>query len=323
VLFGTAFSGKTSLLMSLFATLESQPRLKTGIVLCDPILGSVDGIGQRLHEDARKLFDVGTQAFIAGEPTPKTNVTLPFFIPVEVRPAGRPAQRFAFLESNGEWYRPLKQKGQRFTDLDRTAPKLKETIESFISAYQGSITFIYLTPFTQRFVYGNEDTEDDKHEIAGAELAIKTVVEAYDRTRATHRLSDKHLMLVTKWDAASAREKDRAASVQEDRAALQEFCHERYPQALSAFEKLNLEPGQRQLNAYVSGIINKDGRLQLKNDDDLQAVVNNYPPRLWNWLYGNAREAIGERAAPLFPEGPKPPAIVRAFHRLLDFASGR
>lgn len=323
VLFGTAFSGKTSLLLSLFATLVSEPRLETGILLCDPILGSVDGVGRKLHEDARRLFDVGTQAFIAGEPTPKTNVSLPFFIPVEVRPTGRPPQRFAFLESNGEWYRPLKKRDQRYSDLERTAPELQAAVESFIASYQGGISFLYLTPYTQRFVYGNEDANEDSHEIEGASLAISNVLDAYDRSRATHRMSDRHLMLVTKWDAHSARESDRAESVEEDRPALLDFCYGNYAQALAAFQRLDVDPDQRQLNAYVSGIINKDGRLQLKNDSDLQGVVKSYPPRLWTYLYRNALQAAGEVPLSLFPEPPRKPALVRAFHKLLDFVSGR
>lgn len=323
VLFGTAFSGKTSLLLSLFSALVSEPRLETGLVLCDPILGSGDGVGRRLHQDARRLFDVGTQAFIAGEPTPKTNAELPFFIPVEVRPAGRPAQRFAFLESNGEWYRPLKERGGRYSDLERTAPELKATIESFIASYQGGITFIYLTPYTQRFVYDGQDETEDSHGIESASLAIKSVLEAYDRSRVTHRLSDRHLMLVTKWDARAVGQSDQVESVIEDRPALVEFCNARYGQAVAAFQGLNVDPAQRHLNAYVSGIINKNGRLQIKNDDDLKAVVRSYPPRLWNYLYKNALQAIGEPPAPLFPEPPQRPALIRAFHKLLDFASGR
>jgi hypothetical protein len=323
VLFGTAFSGKTSLLLSLFSGLVSEPRLETGLALCDPILGSADGIGRRLHEDARRLFDVGTQAFIAGEPTPKTNAELPFFIPVEVRPAGRPAQRFAFLESNGEWYRPLKERGGRYSDLDRTAPELKATIESFIANYQGGISFIYLTPYTQRFAYDGQDENEDSHGIESASLAIKSVLDAYDRSRVTHRLSDRHLMLVTKWDARSAGQGDQVDRVLEDRVALEDFCHARYGMALAAFQGLNVDPDQRHLNAYVSGIINKHGQLQIKNDDDLKSVVKSYPPRLWNYLYKNALQAEGEAPAPLFPEPPKPPALVRLFHKLLDFISGR
>lgn len=323
ILFGTNFSGKTSLLLSLFSTLMSEPRLETGMVLCDPVLGSGSGIGRKLHDEAVRLFDVGTQAFIAGEPTPKTNVALPFFVPVEVRPAGKPVQRFAFLESNGEWYRPLRGKNQRLSELERLFPGLRSETETFIRNFQGGISFIYLTPFTQRFAYADQDSVHDADEISSASLAISGVLRAYDSIRANHRASDRHLMLVTKWDAQSARATDRAEGIQEDRAALSEFCTLNYGQALTAFQGLNVDPHQRQLNAYCSGIINEHGLLQLKHGDDVRTVVMNYPIRLWNWLYQNGLQAAGEAPVPLFPEPPRPPAVVRLWNRLLDFASGR
>ena len=97
VLFGTNFSGKTSLLLSLFATINSETELQTGLFLCDPILGSSNELGRTLHAEARHTFEVKTQAFKEGEKIPKTNVTLPFFVPVEFRPLDKPAIKFAFF----------------------------------------------------------------------------------------------------------------------------------------------------------------------------------------------------------------------------------
>jgi hypothetical protein len=323
ILFGTAFSGKTSLLLSLFSALISEPRLETGLVLCDPILGSGSSLGRKLHDDAVRLFEVGTQAFIAGEQTPKTSLTLPFFIPVEVRPAGKPVQRFAFLESSGEWYRPLGERGQRIGELERLFPKLRSEIETFIASFQGGISFVYLTPYTQSFVGSARDNSHEASEIHSASLAIKGVLEAYDRCRLNHRLNDRHLMLVSKWDAHSTHHTDRVEGVQEDRAALHDFCVRNYAQAMTAFKGISVDPGQRQLNAYCSGIINERGLLQLQHDDDLRGVVMGYPVRLWNWLYQNALSASDERPVPLFPEPPSKPALFKAWSRLLDFVSGR
>lgn len=322
ILFGTAFSGKTSLLLSLFSTLMTHPKLDTGVVLCDPILGSGSGVGRQLHEEALRLFEVGTQAFIAGEPTPKTNVSLPFFIPVEVRPAGKPVQRFAFLESNGEWYRPRNKRGQRLGDLERLYPELKAEIETFIATFQGGITFLYLTPYTQRFLDAREDSSDDAEQLKSASLAVNGVLQAYDRARLTNRGDDQHLMLVTKWDAHSRRTLDQAQGIQEDRAELNAFCARNYGQALATLQGLAVRPDQRQLNAYCSGIINEGGRLQPR-DSETQQAVTSYPMRLWDVLYRNALVAAGEPPQPLFQPPPRPPALLRALHRLLDFLSGR
>ena len=44
---------------------------------------------------------------------------------------------------------------------------------------------------------------------------------------------------------------------------------------------------------------------------------------LMSYLYRNALQAAGEVPQPLFPEPPRQPALVRAFHKILDFVSGR
>lgn len=323
ILFGTNFSGKTSLLLSLLSTLLSEPRLETGVFLCDPVLGTETKIARALHEEARKLFEVKTQAFIEGENIPATKFPLPFFVPVEVRPAGKPPVRFAFLESNGEWYRPARERHQPIANQERLYPLFRTEIESFISSYQGGISFIYLTPYTQAKIFNERDVALDTDEIQNAALAIGGVLKVYDRVRANHRADDHHIMLVTKWDEHSARNPDRAEGIQEDRDALNKFCSERYGQAISIFQTLNLRPSQRQLNAYCSGIINERGLLQLNRGDDVRDVVMSYPIRLWSWLYRNALVTSGQSVVPLFREPPKPPTLVRLWQRLLDFTSGR
>jgi hypothetical protein len=323
ILFGTTFSGKTSLLLSLLSTLISEPSLETGIALCDPILGSETGIGRRLHDQARILFEVKTQAFVEGEKIPKTNVALPFFVPVELRPTGKPPVKFAFLESNGEWYRPLRERDVPLATAERLYPQLRTEIEDFVASFQGGISFIYLIPYTQVETYDDHDAANDPEQLLSASLAITGVLRAYDRIRANHRASDRHLMLVTKWDAHTARDPERAEGIQEDRDALNEFCSRKYAQAIATFQGLNLAQGQRQLNAYCSGIINKNGLLQLRPDDTVRDVIISYPIRLWNWLYTNALVASDLPIVGLFPDPPEPPALVRIWKRLLDFVSGR
>jgi hypothetical protein len=323
ILFGTNFSGKTSLLLSLLATLIAEPRLATGLVLCDPILGSGSGIGRRLHDEARKLFEVMTQAFLEGENIPATRLPLPFFVPVELRPAGKPPIRLAFLESNGEWYRPLREKGKPLVASERLFPQLRTEIEDLIASFQGGMSFLYLIPYTQGYVFAERDGMKDADEIESASLAIAGVIRAYDRIRANHRVNDRHLMLVTKWDAHSTRDIDRAGGLQEDRPDLDEFAGRRYGKALAAFQGMAVAPEQRSLNAYCAGLINERGLLQLRPDDDVREVVMAYPVRLWNWLYRNALMASDQPVVALFPEPPRPPALVRLWRRLLDFVSGR
>jgi hypothetical protein len=323
VLFGTNFSGKTSLLLSLFGALIAEPKLEAGLALCDPILGTGSGIGRLLHEDAQHTFDVKTQAFLEGERILKTAVALPFFVPVEFRPVGKQSVKFAFLESNGEWYRPLRDRSTPLNDVKKLYPGLRKETEEFISAYQGPITFLYLIPYTQADVYSDKDNPLDSDEIRSASLAITGVIRSYDKIRATHRDDDFHLMLVTKWDAHSARDADRAEGIAEDRAALLEFCNQRYAQALAAFQGLDIDPEHRSLNAYCSGIMGAQGRLHLRPDEDVSSVVLAYPVKLWRRLYRNALAAEGLPPEDPFPSPPEPPLLARIWTRLLDLLAGR
>lgn len=322
VLFGTNNSGKTSILMSLFATIAAEPILDTGLALCDPILGSRSDVARLLHREAENTFHIKTQAFLAGEKIPKTSVALPFFVPVEFRPPNGPPVKFAFLESNGEWYRPLISDGSRLADVERLYPELRSEIETFISGFQNGITFIYAAPVTQGEVYAAAENVYDTKELGYASLAIKGVLQSYDRIRANGRSQDRHLLLLTKWDALSVRSADRADSIPATHAEVLEFCHRKYGQALAAFQGLNLGPDQRNINAYCAGMINERGLLPLKHEDPVRGVIASYPVRLWNYLYRNALIDIGETPVSPFREPPRKPALIRFMHELLDKISG-
>lgn len=323
VLFGTNNSGKTSLLLSLFASLTADPRLSVGISLGDSILGG-SAVGRQLHRDATDTFYVKTAAFVAGEKILATKVGLPFFIPVELRPEeGKPPVRFAFLESNGEWYREERAPNQPIGSMERLFPKLRSEIEQFIAQYQGGISFLYLLPYTQLDVDSVHDVARDADEMQNASFAISGVLREYDTIRMNYRADDHHLMLVTKWDAHSTRDPNRAEGIEEDRAALHDFGLRKYGPALATFQGLNLRPSQRMLNSYCAGIINSRGLLQLRHDDDVRAAVDAYPIRLWTWLYRNALEARGERPISPFVDPPEQPVLLKVWNQLLAFISGK
>jgi|GEM_PF-1309779 len=323
ILFGTNNSGKTSILMSLFATIANEAILETGLKLCDPLLGTHSNVARQLHSEAEHSFHVKTQAFIAGEKIDKTSTKFPFFIPVEFRPPdGRPAIKFAFLESNGEWYRPENSDGRSLSKVEKLYPALRGEIESFISSFQGGITFIYTAPYTQSEVYGAAENTHDSNEIGYAALAIRGVLQTYDRIRANGRAQDKHLLLATKWDSKSARQADRAAGIEEDPAEVAEFVHTRYGLALTAFQGLEIDPGQRNVNAYCAGMINERGLLRLKNDDLVRGVIASYPVRLWTYLYRNALTTFDMELVDPFRQPPGPPAWRLRLNKILDGISG-
>ena len=136
ILFGSAASGKTSLLASLLATVRTEPTLLVTTVLGDPLLSLKSKYGRYLQSRSEAFYFKTVQDFIDGRAPAKTNIQLPFFVPVVFRPKNHSELRFAFMESNGEWYRPDR-------SSDAFFPVLRSEIENFIRHYQKGITFVH------------------------------------------------------------------------------------------------------------------------------------------------------------------------------------
>jgi hypothetical protein len=324
IVFGTNNAGKTSMLMSLFAIMRTESdRLQTGCKLGYPLLGLESTLGQRLHRDAKRLFEVGTQSFLKGEDIAATKTPYPFFVPVEFTPPNRPRVKFAFLESNGEWYRPKIEKGKRIDEHDELYQPLRPQIEQVIERYQGGITFIYIAPYTQGRVYGATDEYADLANLDSASQALVGVLKAYDAKRqGGGRALDKHLILVTKWDKRASGALRRAGEIEEDRADLQEFFARTYGEAHAEFVSVAVDNSQKALNAYCSGIITDSGPIRIDRDEETKAIVDDYAIRLWRVLYKNALQGAGQDPVEPFPLPPQPPAVVLAFRKFLDLLSG-
>jgi hypothetical protein len=307
VLFGNANSGKTSLLLSLFALLRTDPSLATGLELGDPIIATDSLFGRYLYDQAEGFFGKKTQDFIEGRASPKTAIDLPFFVPIIFRPENKPEIRFAFMESNGEWYR-----ADRSTE--RLFPALRQQIEDFIACYQGPITFIHLLPYTQQIVYGGSgDQLTDATEMKEAQLAVVGALLAYQRARV-NKQDDRHLVLVTKWDAHEREETDRTDVLVNTGEQPEAFANDHYEQAMAVFKGLGLSSAQQNINAYCAGIMAGQNVIMPKRGEELREAVLNYPTQLWRWLYRSTMEQLGERPIDPFPALPKP----HWFGRLLD-----
>ena len=311
VLFGNAFSGKTSLLLSLFATIRTESRLDCGLSLAPPILSQQSAYGKYIQNHAESFWGRKTQDFIEGVASPKTVIDFPFFIPVTLTPNEKTEANFAFMESNGEWYRADKGSEKLF-------PALRKQIEDFMAHYQGGILFIHLIPYTQQSVRSaTYDGSRDNSEIKEASLAIDGALQAYKRVRHD-KVNDKHIMLVTKWDAHQL-DTDRIDVLTDpDLSDVEEFVAQRYPQALASYKGLNLRPDQIALNSFCAGIMTEQGVLSLRPGTEMRAAVLSYPIRLWGWLYREAmRNSDGVDSDP-FPSPPPESPLVQKFHALMD-----
>ena len=311
VLFGTAASGKTSLLLSLLAIARTETALDTGVFLGEPILRPDSDYGRYLVENAEEFFGRKTQEFIEHRAPASSKIALPFFVPIAFRPRLGREVKFAFMESNGEWYRPDR-------DSSRLFKRLKGQIEDFISQYQGGIIFIHLVPYTQRPVYGaNPDPADDASQINEASLAISGALQAYESVRVNKR-NDRHIMLVTKWDAHRPPDADRLDILNGDREDVEAIVKHRYAAAFNSYRGLSLEPSQLHLNGYIAGLMNEQGTVGLRRDDELRATVVRYPINLWRWLYKSALANVGETGTDPFPSTETGSPLGRKVKAFLD-----
>jgi hypothetical protein len=311
ILFGTAASGKTSLLLSLLAIARTETSLDTGVFLADPILRPDSAYGRYLIENAEEFFGRKTQEFIEHRAPASSKIALPFFVPIAFRPRLGREVKFAFMESNGEWYRPDR-------DSSRLFKRLKGQVEDFISQYQGGIIFIHLVPYTQRPVYGAQpDPADDASLINEASLAISGALQAYENVRVNKR-NDRHIMLVTKWDAHRPSDADRIDMLSGDKEEVEAIVNERYAAAFNSYRGLSLESSQLQLNCYISGLMNQQGTVGLRKDDELRSTVISYPINLWRWLYKSALTNIGEMGKDPFPMTEMGSPIGRTLKAFLD-----
>ena len=289
----------------------SKTSLDTGVFLGDPILRSDSEYGRYLIENSEDFFGRKTQDFIEGNAPPASKMELPFFVPIAFRPRLGREVKFAFMESNGEWYRPHRNSNRLFR-------RLKGQIEDFISNYQGGIIFIHLVPYTQRPVHGaNPDPADDATQINEASLAISGALQAYESVRVNKR-NDRHIMLVTKWDAHRPPDADRLDALTDDKEDVEAIVKDRYAAAFNSYRGLSLEPSQLFLNGYCAGLMNERGAVGLRKDDELRATVVRYPINMWRWLYKSALANVGEMGADPFPSTETGSPLGRKVKAFLD-----
>jgi hypothetical protein len=305
ILIGNAFSGKTSVLLSLLSTIKVDPSLKTGIFMADTLLPRESRYGKYQAEHSNALFNKKVQDFIDGQPIQKTALDVPFFVTVSLRPSEAPHITFAFMESNGEMYSPKRED-------DSLYPSLKGQIEDFIANYQGGIIFLYLLPYTQQSVRSiKADSALDNREMADAELAVVGLIRAYDKIRVD-KTNDMHLMLITKWDAHDPGSDIIDTLSNPDFAEIERTATVRYGQVLTSLQGMGLRKEQVKMQAYCSGLMNEGGVLNLNHNNQLRPIVLEYPKKLWSFIYENALRNAGISPASPFPS-PKPTPIWQRF----------
>lgn len=321
VVFGTTSSGKTSLLLSLFAAIRTEGHLQAALSLCDPLLGKDDTLSRQLHDEARHTFENKTEQFIRGQRPAANAFAQPFFIPVKFEPGeGKPPVRFAILEGKGEWYAANEEAiGSAQSDA-RIHPELKGTLERFIGSYEGPITFLYLAPYTQRQPTGDLHSKRDSGQIKLAALGISGMIDSYRRVRGVHAHQDWHQLIVTKWDEHSAAAEHPDDVAQDDQGEAESFLLEYYGEPFNKWTKF--PKSRRRMKAYTAGITNEEGIVLFSRGHSLRETLRSYPVGLWTRLYRNALEAANEPDTSPFPQPPAPSPFRIAINRILRVFTG-
>lgn len=301
VIFGSTSSGKSTLLGSLLSYMQRDSAAGVEISFGDEFMISGSEYGKSAHEKASAFFFRGVQDHINARMQAATRTEFPFFIPVVLRPGGDlPPVKLALLESNGEWYNPD-------LDTDRFFRKMRAEIAGLLRNFSGGVSFLHLAPVTQIEQY-RETQDDDRSKngalLRAADLALVGCFNAYRDIRPTKH-SDRHLLLVTKWDGHVKPEHASGKFSAPDLADVKDVARNRYPQAYAAFVNLSGGgAGSKQIMQYCSGIIS--GREMLAQPPEIEAQLRRYPRALWNWIY---RGATSDRPnlRPLYTEPTPPP----------------
>lgn len=312
VIVGNSNSGKTSLIISLLASLRLEADWGIVANLENPVLSNTTDIGRRQHEDATRTFYKDVQEFIDGKGAEKTSVPYPFFIPVSLRSAklGQ-TLNLAFFESNGEAYTPKPESAEFFAALQKVT-------ETFIREFQGGISFIYVLPYTQTEVRAiNPDVAGEPERLRLAGLSIVGVLQAYQRIRVD-KSQDRHLLLISKWDAHLEKKKhEELISISEvlldTDSDIEPFLRETYLQALSEFKSIQVESPQRLITNYCAGLMTGRKVQPVGSNPEISYAIRSHQKKLWSWIWSSA---TGFSVNP-FPE-PKPMSLTDRFFRWLS-----
>jgi hypothetical protein len=314
VIFGSTSSGKTTLLGSLLSYIQKDHDAGAEISLGEEFSIAGSEYGSWAHEKAAAFFFRGVQEHINERTQAATRTQYPFFIPVILKPrGGLPEVKIALLESNGEWYNAE-------TGSDRFFQKLRDEIAGLLHNYGDGVSFLHLAPVTQLEQYrqGVEgDRSKDEALRHAADLALVGCFNAYRDIRPVKN-NDRHLLLLTKWDAHAKPMDPRDNFFAPSLAEVKDIARQKYPQAYVAFVNLSLgdtDATAKQIMQYCSGIIS--GREVLRQSAEVDMQIRRYPRALWNWIYRGALHDPREQRLLYSEPKPAEPSLIQRLHAKL------
>ena len=275
LIFGTAATGKTTFLTSMLSFFTSTPDVGVTITLGDPI--STTEVGLKAHESSEKLFHLQVNNYLNGLAPVQNQEAFPFFVPVELRSRrNHELTRIALMESSGELWSVAMKKN--------FVQELREEIIDVYINYPYPITVIMVVPYAMSEGYtGNNSSENDKSTFRDSDIALHQTLQVYQRYRPPH-IRDNFYFVLTKWDLHTqvlASEE----FLNPDDELVRELVRERFPRAFGHFENM-ADEDLAQCTPYSAGLIG--GTKILEIPKNLKPALDEFPYRLWRWIYANA-----------------------------------
>ncbi len=277
LIFGTRATGKTTFLTSMLAFFTSMPDAGVTITLGDQLSNSEAGI--LAHESAEKLFHLQVSDYIGGTAPVLNQDPFPFFVPLELRKAGLPSiTKVALMESSGELWNVKNHKNH--------VQKLRTEIIDIYENYPKPLSVIMVVPYAMSEGYtGSDSTIDDKEEFRVSDASLLQTLQIYRRSRPVG-IEDQLYFVLTKWDMHT----QKIASeefVNPNDELVEELVLKRFPQSYNFLKAMSLEQGVR-CTPYSAGLIG--GTTVLEIPKELMPLLQEFPYRLWRWIYANATD---------------------------------
>jgi ABC-type oligopeptide transport system ATPase subunit len=298
IVVGGRGSGKTTMLASLLKYAQFAVEASGSIVLMEDLYPSGNTLWEEQLSWARQLVD-RTATNLENSFVPPATKAFPFFVPIEFIRTNGESAKFAFLESSGEFYM-LKDGG------DSPHKRFPAVLESFLSSFSGPLSAMYVLPMVSGETSQNGALESPKSvEMTERDHAMFGVIDQYIKCRRATFHNDRHLLLLTKWDAqfSSMSHQDLIPSSER----IKEDFANRYPKAWARFSSLPIPEGlgRKRYSIYSAGMMYGSRVLATAAED--RPRFDYFPRKVWDWVWeGATGRILYEDVRP-----PKPDIITR------------
>lgn len=290
LIFGTRATGKTTFLTSMLSFFTSMPDAGVTVTLGDPL--SHTDVGSQAHESAERLFHVQVNDYLAGTAPVQNQDAFPFFVPLELRKLGSSRiTKIALMESSGELWQS--------NNYKNNVLQLREEILEIYRTYRAPLSVMIVVPYAMSEAYTGEETrEKDLPDFRMSDASLLQALQIYQRNRPAG-IKDEFYFVLTKWDMHTAQIASEEF-INPDDIVVAALIEERFPRAFNYFKSMATENRSR-YTVYSAGLIG--GTKVLEVPAHLTPMLQEFPYRLWRWIFANATGGEDLYAASERPRG--------------------